>query len=173
MRRTSAASATVILHPWRTQMTVSTPGHAAAAVPIPVTHHRTNAVDGVNVFYRQAGPGDAPAVLLLHGFPTSSTCSESDPVPCRPIPRDRAQLCRLRAKRRPRSQCVRLHVRPFRQLVDGLLDQLRVTRYAIYVMDYGAPVGWRLASRIPNVSPPSSCRTAMPTKKVCENFGPD
>ena len=53
-------------------MTVSTPGHAAAAVPIPVTHHRTNAVDGVNIFFRQAGPGDAPAVLLLHGFPTSS-----------------------------------------------------------------------------------------------------
>jgi hypothetical protein len=37
----------------------------------PVTHHRTETVDGVNIFYREAGPADAPVVLLLHGFPTS------------------------------------------------------------------------------------------------------
>ncbi|MGA8570414.1 MAG: hypothetical protein WB580_21685, partial [Candidatus Binataceae bacterium] len=43
------------------------PAHAA-----PVTHHRTTRVDGVNIFYREAGPADAPVVLLLHGFPTSS-----------------------------------------------------------------------------------------------------
>jgi pimeloyl-ACP methyl ester carboxylesterase len=38
----------------------------------PVTHHRTTKVDGVNIFYREAGPAQAPVVLLLHGFPTSS-----------------------------------------------------------------------------------------------------
>ncbi len=38
----------------------------------PVTHHRTTKVDGLNIFYREAGPADAPVVLLLHGFPTSS-----------------------------------------------------------------------------------------------------
>ena len=53
-------------------MTVSTPEHGAAAVAFPVTHHQTIAVGGVNIFYRQAGPEDAPVVLLLHGFPTSS-----------------------------------------------------------------------------------------------------
>jgi len=53
-------------------MTLSTSEHAAAVVPFPVTHHRTDAVDGVNIFYRQAGPEDAQVVLLLHGFPTSS-----------------------------------------------------------------------------------------------------
>src|SRR5260370_21184709 len=62
----------VILNPWRPQMTVSTPEHAAAAVPLPVTHHRTNAVDGLNLFYRQARLECAPSVLLLHGIPTSS-----------------------------------------------------------------------------------------------------
>src|SRR5262249_3283346 len=47
--------------------------HAAAAHRVPVTHHRTVQVDGVNIFFREAGPEDAPAVLLLlHGFPTSS-----------------------------------------------------------------------------------------------------
>ena len=39
---------------------------------VPVTHHRTAVVDGLKIFYRQAGPLDAPVVLLLHGFPTSS-----------------------------------------------------------------------------------------------------
>src|SRR3984885_9159371 len=38
----------------------------------PVTHHQTVTVDGVKLFYREAGPADAPVVLLLHGFPTSS-----------------------------------------------------------------------------------------------------
>ena len=37
-----------------------------------VTRHRTTRIDGIDIFYREAGPADAPAVLLLHGFPTSS-----------------------------------------------------------------------------------------------------
>ena len=45
---------------------------AAMADPMPVTHYRYADVDGVKVFYREAGPADAPVVLLLHGFPTSS-----------------------------------------------------------------------------------------------------
>jgi alpha-beta hydrolase superfamily lysophospholipase len=45
-----------------------TPIHSASIV----THYRTATVDGVNVFFREAGPADGPVVLLLHGFPTSS-----------------------------------------------------------------------------------------------------
>ena len=41
-------------------------------VAYPVTYHRTTTVDGIKIFYREAGPKDAPTVLLLHGFPTSS-----------------------------------------------------------------------------------------------------
>ncbi len=37
-----------------------------------VTHYRTRTIDGIKIFYREAGPADAPTVLLLHGFPTSS-----------------------------------------------------------------------------------------------------
>src|SRR5689334_16687148 len=44
----------------------------AASASLPVTHHRTKTIDGIKIFYREAGPPDAPAVLLLHGFPTSS-----------------------------------------------------------------------------------------------------
>ena len=43
-----------------------------AAPGIPVTYHRITTIDGLNIFYREAGPVGAPVVLLLHGFPTSS-----------------------------------------------------------------------------------------------------
>ncbi|HTN55857.1 MAG TPA: alpha/beta fold hydrolase, partial [Microbacterium sp.] len=39
---------------------------------MPTVHHRTASVDGLDVFYREAGPADAPVILLLHGYPTSS-----------------------------------------------------------------------------------------------------
>ncbi|WP_010121555.1 hypothetical protein, partial [Corynebacterium nuruki] len=39
---------------------------------MPAVHHRTVTLDGLDVFYREAGPQDAPVILLLHGFPTSS-----------------------------------------------------------------------------------------------------
>ena len=51
---------------------VSGPSQAMNASPIPVTHYRTAKIEGIDVFYREAGPADAPVVLLLHGFPTSS-----------------------------------------------------------------------------------------------------
>jgi hypothetical protein len=55
----------------------STPaGEAAASQPaLVVTHYRTATVDGVSVFYREAGPADAPVVLLLHAFQRPRTCS--------------------------------------------------------------------------------------------------
>ena len=49
--------------------TVSADNHH---VKRPVVHHKTTEIDGLNIFYREAGPKDAPTVLLLHGFPTSS-----------------------------------------------------------------------------------------------------
>src|SRR5579883_3603854 len=45
---------------------------AAENSAMPVTHYRTVKVDGIDIFYREAGPADAPVVLLLHGFPASS-----------------------------------------------------------------------------------------------------
>src|SRR5260370_41281751 len=53
-----------------TSMTTSVVDNVPATVP--VTHHRTMKIDGINIFYREAGPAPAPGVLLFHGFPTSS-----------------------------------------------------------------------------------------------------
>src|SRR6476469_8795508 len=54
-------------------MTTPGPEHRSTAVhAAPVTHHLTARIDGVNIFYREAGPVDSPVILMLHGFPTSS-----------------------------------------------------------------------------------------------------
>src|SRR5260370_5746585 len=136
----------VILNPWRPQMTVSTREHAAAAVPLPVTHHRTNAVDGVNIFYRQAGPEGAPAVLLLNGFPTSSHMFRN----LIPYLADRYHVVQPDYPGYGQSdttdrRTIAYTIDRFGELGDRLLDQLRVTPYAVYVMYYGAPVRSRLA----------------------------
>jgi pimeloyl-ACP methyl ester carboxylesterase len=132
-------------------MTPPAGDHRSEAVRVvPVTHHRTTAVNGVNIFYRQAGPADAPVVLLLHGFPTSSHMFRNL-IPAL------ADLYHVIAPDYPGygQSDMPDHTKfpytfdRFAELVDGLLDHLKVTRYAMYVMDYGAPVGWRLALKHP------------------------
>ena len=123
---------------------------SAAARAASVTHHRTTKVDGVNIFYREAGPADAPVVLLLHGFPTSSHMFRN----LIPALADRYHVIAPdypgfgQSDMPDRAKFAYTFDR-FAELVDGLLDQLGVTRYAMYVMDYGAPVGWRLALKHP------------------------
>src|ERR1700691_1197881 len=132
-------------------MTATVPDHHRTAAPAAsVIHYRTLNVDGVNIFYREAGPADAPAVLLLHGFPTSSHMFRN----LIPALADRFHLIAPdypgygRSDMPDRAKFAYTFDR-FGELVDGLLDQLGVTRYAMYVMDYGAPVGWRLALKHP------------------------
>jgi pimeloyl-ACP methyl ester carboxylesterase len=116
-----------------------------------VTHYRTSTIDGVKIFYREAGPADAPVVLLLHGFPTSSHMFRNL------IP-ELADRYRVIAPDYPGYGQSDMPDRAtfsytfdrFGELLDGLLDQIGVTRYAMYVMDYGAPVGWRLALKHPD-----------------------
>src|SRR3954465_10909710 len=116
----------------------------------PVTYHRTKTVDGIKIFYREAGPKDAPVVLLLHGFPTSSHMFRN----LIPALADRYHVIAPdypgygQSDMPPRTSFKYTFDR-FGELVDGLLGQLGVERYAMYVMDYGAPVGWRLALKHP------------------------
>lgn len=111
-----------------------------------VTHYRTSTVDGIKIFYREAGSPTAPTVLLLHGFPTSSHMFRN----LIPELADRYHVIApdypgYGQSDMPDRATFSYTFDRFGQLVDGLLNQLGVTRYAMYVMDYGAPVGWRLA----------------------------
>ena len=122
----------------------------ATAGAAALTHYRTNKVDGINIFYREAGPADAPVVLLLHGFPTSSHMFRN----LIPALADRYHVIApdypgYGQSDMPDRATFAYTFDRFAELVDGLLDQLGVTRYAMYVMDYGAPVGWRLALKHP------------------------
>lgn len=121
-----------------------------AAVPAHTIHYRTATVDGVRVFYREAGPADAPVVLLLHGFPTSSHMFRN----LIPLLADRYHVIApdypgFGQSAMPDHNEFDYSFGHFAEIVDGLTTQMGVTRYAMYVMDYGAPVGYRLALKRP------------------------
>jgi len=117
---------------------------------VPLTSvHRVEA-DGIQVFYRSAGDASAPVVLLLHGFPTSSFMFRDL------IPR-LADQYRVIAPDLPGFGFTqvpegRKYVYSFDALagtIEAFTDVLSLDRYAIYVFDYGAPTGFRLATRHP------------------------
>lgn len=112
--------------------------------------HHTKQIDGVELFYREAGPANAPTVVLLHGFPTSSNMYRNlIPVLAtkyRVIAPDYPGFGHSAFP--PRSQ-FEYSFAHFADLTDKLLAELRADRYALYVMDYGAPVGFRLALKHP------------------------
>ncbi len=118
---------------------------------IPVTHYRTATVDGVEIFYREAGPSDAPAIVLLHGFPTSSHMFRN----LIPLLADKYYVIApdypgFGRSAAPDHTAFDYSFGHYADLMDGLLQQLEMPRYAMYVMDYGAPVGYRLALKHPD-----------------------
>ena len=109
-------------------------------------HHRYATVEGRRIFYREAGPADAPARRAAARLSDQLVhVPRADPTARRPLPRDRAGPPGLRAVRRAGRRGVRLQLRRAHPAHRGLLSGLGIGRYAIYVQDYGAPVGWRLA----------------------------
>ena len=119
-------------------------------VAISVTHYRTAMVDGVSIFYREAGPENGPVVLLLHGFPTSSHMFRN----LIPLLADRYRVIApdypgFGQSAAPDHTQFTYSFGHYADLVDQLLQQLKMQRYAMYVMDYGAPVGYRLALKHP------------------------
>jgi pimeloyl-ACP methyl ester carboxylesterase len=115
-----------------------------------VTHHRTARIDGVDIFYREAGPANAPVVVLLHGFPSSSHMFRNlIPVLAHRYRVIAPDYPAFGHSGTPDRATFEYTFARFAELVDGLLNQLGATRYALYVQDYGAPVGYRLALRHP------------------------
>jgi len=113
-------------------------------------HYRAESIDGVRVFYREAGRTDAPTIVLLHGFPSSSHMFRNL-IPelqgrYHVVAPDYPGFGHSDAPDRTRFK---YSFATFADHVDELLQRLKVERYALYVMDYGAPVGYRLALKHP------------------------
>ena len=114
------------------------------------TSFRTVTADGVDVFYREAGPHDAPVMLLVHGFPSSSHMFR-DLIPLL------ADTYRVIAPDLPGFgftvvPAAREYVYTFDNLattLEAFVDALGLDKYALYVFDYGAPTGLRLAAKHP------------------------
>jgi pimeloyl-ACP methyl ester carboxylesterase len=132
-------------------MTASNVLHHAPSKLVQVPHYRTATVGGVEIFYREAGPSDAPAIVLLHGFPTSSHMFRN----LIPLLADKYHVVApdypgFGGSAAPDHAAFDYSFGHYADLMDGLLRQLELSRYAMYVMDYGAPVGYRLALKHPD-----------------------
>lgn len=113
-------------------------------------HHNTINIDGLNVFYREAGRADAPAILLLHGFPSSSHMFR-DLIPLlsphfRVVAPD---LPGFGQTDMPGRDVFNYSFDALAGVIDRFTEEVGLTRFAVYVFDYGAPVGWRLALKHP------------------------
>ena len=115
------------------------------------TLHKTITVDGLQIFYREAGPKGAPTILLLHGFPTSSHMFRN----LIPALADRFHVVAPDYPGFGQSSMPRVDEFPYTfdrlaELMDRFVETLGLTTYSLYVMDYGAPVGYRLATKHPD-----------------------
>lgn len=116
----------------------------------PKTRHQTLEVDGLEIFYRRAGDPDSPALVLLHGYPTSSHMFRRVIEPL-------AETMHVVAPDLPGfgfsdAPCPREYDYSFENLshtIERLLDNLGVERYMVYLFDFGAPVAYHLATRQP------------------------
>lgn len=112
--------------------------------------HRYADVDGQKIFYREAGRANAPAVLLLHGFPSSShmfrnlipLLADRYRVVAPDLPGFGFSEAADRAKFKYRFE-------QLAEVIDRFTEVVGLERFAVYVFDYGAPVGFRLALRHP------------------------
>ncbi len=123
----------------------SKPGAAAIQ-----TKHRTVTIDGLDIFYREAGVPAAPTVLLLHGFPTSSHMFRN----LIPALADKYHVVApdypgYGNSSMPRVDEFEYTFDHMAEIIENFTDKLNLKTYSLYVMDYGAPIGYRLATAHP------------------------
>ncbi|MCH8080698.1 MAG: alpha/beta hydrolase [Proteobacteria bacterium] len=114
------------------------------------TLNKTVEVNGLEIFYREAGSKDSPTILLLHGYPTSSHMFRN-------LMKDLSDSYHLLApdypgygnSEQPPMDEFDYTFDNMAAIVEGFLEKLDVKKYSIYLMDYGAPIGFRIAAKYP------------------------
>lgn len=145
-----ASSMLLALAPHLTHAAPTATADATNVAASAAVSYRTVKVDGLNIFYREAGPKDAPTLLLLHGFPTSSQMFRNL------IPRlaDRYHVIApdypgYGQSDMPAMDKFQYSFDNLAKVIDKFTEVVGVKRYAMYVQDYGAPIGYRLAAAHP------------------------
>jgi len=117
---------------------------------VPVTFH-TLRVQDVNIFYREAGDPQAPAVLLLHGFPTSSHMFRNlIPLLAGDYHVIAPDLPGYGLSDMPDRSAFTYSFDHLAEIIGDFVDQIGLKKFAVYIFDYGAPVGLRVALRFPD-----------------------
>jgi pimeloyl-ACP methyl ester carboxylesterase len=115
------------------------------------TEYHTVSIDGIDIFYREAGSKDLPVLVLLHGFPSSSHMfRELIPKLAHKFHVIAPDYPGYGHSAMPDRKKFSYTFDNYANLVEKLLARLHVKQYAIYVFDYGAPVGFRLFQKNPN-----------------------
>ncbi|OXB16926.1 alpha/beta fold hydrolase [Flavobacterium reichenbachii] len=115
------------------------------------TSYHSRKINGVEIFYREGGYKNKPTVLLLHGYPTSSHMFRN-------LINELADDFHLIApdypgfgrSEQPPIASFEYSFENYSNIVKKLLDELGIAKFSIYLMDYGAPIGFRIASRNPD-----------------------
>src|ERR1700760_2488497 len=111
----------------------------------PINYLKAN-IDGINIFYRESGPKNAPVIVLLHGFPTSSHMYRNlIPLLNREFHVIAPDLVGFGFSDAPHHTGFQYTFDNLTRYIQGLVDHLNLKKFAIQVFDYGAPVGYRLA----------------------------
>lgn len=123
---------------------------AEADAPASQVMHRTVKIDGLDIFYREAGPRNAPAILLLHGFPTSSHMFRN----LIPALADKYHVVApdypgFGNSSAPSVKQFDYTFGNLANLIEKFTEKAGLKKYSIYLMDYGAPIGFRLAVNHP------------------------
>ena len=128
----------------------STSAQATSIQTETAVHYKTTKIDGLEIFYREAGAKDAPTLLLLHGFPTSSQQYRN----LIPALSDKYHVIApdypgFGRSAMPSRDDFDYSFASYASLMEDFTQNLKLDSYSLYVMDYGAPVGYRLALKAP------------------------
>ncbi len=122
----------------------------SSVATVPHIAYGNATVDGLNIFYREAGSAEAPTLVLLHGFPSSSHMFRNlIPVLAEKYHIIAPDYPGFGYSDAPSADTFAYTFDHLADIVDHFLEQKGITKYSIYIQDYGSPVGFRLATRHP------------------------